>query len=104
MSADAAQTEARFAFGDNWAQFLRHLGQDRIDAARRSLADWLGRDDLSGLTVLDIGSGSGLFKAKSTAFSRSCFTAAWISSFFPAVRICRCFIKSRLRLLRFFRE
>lgn len=50
----------RFAFGENWANFLRVLDEDRIANARHSLAEMLGTDDLTGRTFLDIGSGSGL--------------------------------------------
>ena len=65
MSADT-QTAAvdpadRFAFGANWARFLRDLDDERIKRAASSLTDMLQRDSLEGLTFLDIGSGSGLF-------------------------------------------
>jgi 2-polyprenyl-3-methyl-5-hydroxy-6-metoxy-1,4-benzoquinol methylase len=50
----------RFEFGKNWAAFLEVLDDERIENAQRSLASMLGRDDLTGLTFLDIGSGSGL--------------------------------------------
>jgi 2-polyprenyl-6-hydroxyphenyl methylase/3-demethylubiquinone-9 3-methyltransferase len=51
----------RFAFGENWASFLRLLTDDRIRTAERSLTDMLGRDRLDGKRFLDAGSGSGLF-------------------------------------------
>ncbi len=51
----------RFGFGKNWGKFLSTLDEQRIDEAKKSLADWLGEDDLTGKTFLDIGSGSGLF-------------------------------------------
>ena len=50
----------RFAFGKNWAQFLRVLNDERISAAESSLSEMLGRS-VHGLRLLDIGSGSGLF-------------------------------------------
>lgn len=50
----------RFAFGRNWAQFLRSLNDERIAAAESSLSDMLGRS-VRGLRFIDIGSGSGLF-------------------------------------------
>lgn len=50
----------RFAFGENWARFLRDLDEGRIDQASASLREMLRRDSLSGLTFLDVGSGSGL--------------------------------------------
>jgi SAM-dependent methyltransferase len=51
----------RFEFGANWARFLEGLNEERIANAEASLRAYLGRDDLSGLRFLDIGSGSGLF-------------------------------------------
>lgn len=51
----------RFAFGENWARFLKVLDEDRIRQAVDSLKDMLEVDDLKGKTFLDIGSGSGLF-------------------------------------------
>jgi len=58
-SVELARGE-RFAFGENWADFLRVLDNDRIDHARTALATMLGGGDLRGLRFLDIGSGSGL--------------------------------------------
>lgn len=52
---------ARFAFGENWAQFLLALSDERIRAAETSLQSMLGIENLGGKTFLDIGSGSGLF-------------------------------------------
>ena len=55
--------EARFAFGRNWARFLRWLDDDRIAAAQARMRELLGLADgetLEGRTFLDIGSGSGL--------------------------------------------
>jgi SAM-dependent methyltransferase len=53
--------ELRFAFGRNWAEFLRLLDEDRIAAAVESLRQRLGVADLAGKRFLDAGSGSGLF-------------------------------------------
>ncbi|MDP3332336.1 MAG: class I SAM-dependent methyltransferase [Methylococcaceae bacterium] len=50
----------RFTFGDNWAQFLLLLNEERIVEAVRSLKEMLGVSDLQGKTFLDVGSGSGL--------------------------------------------
>lgn len=52
---------SRFAFGENWAQFLTELDDDRIRQAEKSLCDMLKVEDLQGKKFLDIGSGSGLF-------------------------------------------
>ncbi len=51
----------RFRFGANWRDFLERLDESRLAQAQDSLAALLGRGDLSGLRLLDIGSGSGLF-------------------------------------------
>jgi len=59
-SAEISRGE-RFAFGENWSRFLEVLDDDRIHEAETSLQTMLGLDRLSGLTFLDIGSGSGLF-------------------------------------------
>jgi 2-polyprenyl-6-hydroxyphenyl methylase/3-demethylubiquinone-9 3-methyltransferase len=58
-SADSSQ-ETRFAFGKNWIRYLEGLTEQRIESARRSLADFAGCDRLRG-SFLDIGCGSGLF-------------------------------------------
>ncbi|RDJ00177.1 class I SAM-dependent methyltransferase [Dyella solisilvae] len=50
----------RFAFGKNWRSFLSLLDDQRVDQSRRAICELLGRNDLQGLRVLDIGSGSGL--------------------------------------------
>lgn len=52
--------ESHFRFGENWAEFARDIDSVKIQEAERNLARLLGRADLSGLTFLDIGSGSGL--------------------------------------------
>jgi 2-polyprenyl-3-methyl-5-hydroxy-6-metoxy-1,4-benzoquinol methylase len=51
----------RFAFGDNWAQFLHALDEQRIQQAVDSLKQMLEVEDLNGKSFIDIGSGSGLF-------------------------------------------
>jgi 2-polyprenyl-6-hydroxyphenyl methylase/3-demethylubiquinone-9 3-methyltransferase len=50
----------RFRFGENWAQFLELLTEDRIRAAEESLKAMLG-SAIAGRSFLDIGCGSGLF-------------------------------------------
>lgn len=69
MAQNPAQTPAqatadpaeRFAFGENWAQFLALLDDARIEQAEASLRGLLLLDRLDGLRFLDVGSGSGLF-------------------------------------------
>jgi 2-polyprenyl-3-methyl-5-hydroxy-6-metoxy-1,4-benzoquinol methylase len=58
--AEVAHGE-RFEFGRNWRRFLRIVDDQRIEEAQTSLRRMLERDDLAGLTFLDVGSGSGLF-------------------------------------------
>lgn len=55
------ESSERFAFGKNWASFLKHLNDERIQEAEKSLQEKLGYERLDGKTFLDIGSGSGLF-------------------------------------------
>ncbi|WP_323938802.1 class I SAM-dependent methyltransferase [Aeromonas hydrophila] len=60
MSNDI-QKELRFEFGANWQSYLDHyLSPERVDQARQHLLSFIGREDLLGLRVLDIGSGSGI--------------------------------------------
>ncbi|PIZ34359.1 MAG: class I SAM-dependent methyltransferase [Alphaproteobacteria bacterium CG_4_10_14_0_8_um_filter_37_21] len=54
-------TKERFAFGKNWANFLNTLNEERIAEAVKSFTEKTGLSDMTGLTVLDAGSGSGLF-------------------------------------------
>ena len=51
----------RYEFGKNWQDFLRRLTPERIAEAEQSLRSMLRVDDLEGTSMLDIGSGSGLF-------------------------------------------
>lgn len=53
--------EGRFEFGANWRRFLGGLDERRIGEAEESLQQMLGVQRLDSLSVLDIGSGSGLF-------------------------------------------
>lgn len=57
----------RFAFGRNWAAYLRHLNPDRIDAARQSLQQLLDVERLDGKHFLDAGCGSGVFSLAAAA-------------------------------------
>ena len=59
--AQELRTGQRFAFGENWARFLKMLNEERVLQARQSLVDMIGMARLDGKTFLDISSGSGLF-------------------------------------------
>ena len=61
IKIDMLDSQERFAFGKNWSGFLKHLTEERIQEAEKSLVEKLGLSDLKGKTFLDIGSGSGLF-------------------------------------------
>ena len=50
-----------FQFGRNWESFSRIVNEERLLAARQSLAGLLGDDGLRSRSFLDIGCGSGLF-------------------------------------------
>jgi len=54
-------TNVRFAFGRNWAKFLKGVDDAVIGDAVKSLCELLDVKTLSGKTFLDVGSGSGLF-------------------------------------------
>lgn len=59
--ADEMERGERFAFGENWAAFLRLLTEERISTAEDTLKDMLKAEQLNGKRFLDAGSGSGLF-------------------------------------------
>jgi 2-polyprenyl-3-methyl-5-hydroxy-6-metoxy-1,4-benzoquinol methylase len=50
----------RFEFGQNWRRFLTSLNEEKIQNATDSLASMMGTNNLHGLSLLDIGCGSGL--------------------------------------------
>lgn len=51
-----------FDFGANWQAFsAAHVDRERLALAARSLQALLGRERLDGLSVVDVGCGSGLF-------------------------------------------
>jgi 2-polyprenyl-6-hydroxyphenyl methylase/3-demethylubiquinone-9 3-methyltransferase len=51
----------RFAFGKNWRNYLAALDEERLGMAQRSIQELFEVADLRGKTLLDMGSGSGLF-------------------------------------------
>jgi 2-polyprenyl-6-hydroxyphenyl methylase/3-demethylubiquinone-9 3-methyltransferase len=63
MSVYASEVASgeRFEFGRNWARFLGVLTEERIAKAEESLREMLGTADLSDLSFVDAGCGSGLF-------------------------------------------
>lgn len=55
------RTGQRFAFGENWRQFLGVLDEPRVERAQASLQKMLDVESLLDKRFLDIGCGSGLF-------------------------------------------
>jgi SAM-dependent methyltransferase len=56
--SDSKEVSARFAFGENWAEYAKLIDEPRIAQATESVRRLVG--DLSGQSFLDIGCGSGL--------------------------------------------
>src|SRR5438105_14631738 len=59
--ATEVKLRSRFGFGRNWGRFLTLISPERIADAENSLKEKLGLEDLTGHSLLDAGSGSGLF-------------------------------------------
>jgi 2-polyprenyl-3-methyl-5-hydroxy-6-metoxy-1,4-benzoquinol methylase len=53
-------SEEHFAFGKNWLKFLGRVDEARIDQAKASFQSFVGSEDLTGKSFLDVGCGSGL--------------------------------------------
>ena len=81
----------RFAFGRNWASFLRLLNDERIEQAERSLCEMLEVNDLRQRTFLDIGSGSGLFSLAARRLGATVFSFDYDSNSVA----CTCELKHR---------
>lgn len=53
--------ELRFGFGKNWKDFIeKNLSDERVGISQKCLLDFLGLQNLEGLSFLDIGCGSGI--------------------------------------------
>jgi 2-polyprenyl-6-hydroxyphenyl methylase/3-demethylubiquinone-9 3-methyltransferase len=52
----------RFEFGKNWHNFLSGIDNERIIQAQKSIKEFLQINSLAGLSFLDVGCGSGLFR------------------------------------------
>lgn len=51
----------RFEFGRNWHDFIqKNFGEDRVEISKKHMLNFLGREILDGLDMIDIGCGSGL--------------------------------------------
>lgn len=60
LREDLTSVDSHFAFGENWSGFARQIDARRIQVAEASIRRLVGREDLDGLSFLDVGSGSGL--------------------------------------------
>ncbi len=49
-----------FSFGKNWTDFNKHVSEEEIQKAQEDLVFWIGKDNISGKRILDLGSGSGI--------------------------------------------
>jgi SAM-dependent methyltransferase len=53
--------EQRFEFGKNWHDFIQKtFSKEQVQISKRHILEFMGRSNLDGLSVLDIGCGSGL--------------------------------------------
>ncbi len=50
----------RFAFGQNWKNFLETLDDEVLVKAAKDIREWTGLESFTGKRVIDIGSGSGV--------------------------------------------
>ena len=55
-----AEEKITFRFGENWNHYLQNLTEDDILGAQQDIDFWLGKDNIKGKKVIDIGSGSGV--------------------------------------------
>lgn len=49
-----------FSFGKNWTDFNTHVTDEEIGKAQEDLVLWIGKDNISGKRILDLGCGSGI--------------------------------------------
>lgn len=53
--------EERFEFGKNWHDFIeKNFTKDKVDISKNHMLEFIGRENLNGISFLDIGCGSGL--------------------------------------------
>jgi 2-polyprenyl-6-hydroxyphenyl methylase/3-demethylubiquinone-9 3-methyltransferase len=52
--------EISFSFGQNWHDYATSISEDEYKMAQQDIENWLGSGKISGKSVVDIGSGSGI--------------------------------------------
>jgi len=69
--------EQRFEFGKNWLDFIqKDYDQDKVEISKNHILKFLERENLNGMTFLDIGCGSGLHSIAAIQAG-----AKWVHSF-----------------------
>ncbi|MGD9211472.1 MAG: class I SAM-dependent methyltransferase [Desulfobacteraceae bacterium] len=54
------QSKLTFSFGKNWKNYLKSVDKEEVNKAKDDIEEWLDKNYVSGKTILDIGSGSGI--------------------------------------------
>lgn len=55
------EEDQRFEFGKNWSDFIqKHFSSEKVEISKNHILKFMDRQDLNGLSILDIGCGSGL--------------------------------------------
>jgi SAM-dependent methyltransferase len=49
-----------FSFGKNWTDYNKHVTDEEIIKAQEDLVFWIGKENISGKRILDLGCGSGI--------------------------------------------
>lgn len=49
-----------FSFGKNWIDLNRNITEEEINKAKQDLEFWIGKENIEGKRILDLGSGSGI--------------------------------------------
>lgn len=54
------QGKITFSFGKNWQEYVNSVSEENIEGAKQDIVSWIGKENINGKAVLDIGSGSGI--------------------------------------------
>jgi SAM-dependent methyltransferase len=53
-------TRRKFSFGENWLSYQEYLNETRLRDAQNDIEEWIGKNNIKGKTIVDIGCGSGV--------------------------------------------